>query len=518
MLENFNTSTELKFKELSPEEKQKRGILGRLYGPIASIVQSTRNGRRYTESLWEKVFENPLTKEMFSQGGVPGELDHPIDREETCSEKIAIMMPEPPTKDNEGHLIGYFDIIDTPCGRIAYSLAKYGFNLGISSRGSGDTFMDADGQETVDEDTYSFNAFDLVLLPACKDARLQLAESFNIKRSKFNEAIEKELKNATEGDKKIMTETLKNLKFLDNKSPETQGDKELNETNEKNVADNDGTDLVESLQEALKENQNLHKQVLMLQERLSVSYTKELKQEAQITKLKGAVRNLTESVGTCNALKAQIQTMKTQLNNNANLIQQQKRIIESTRTKLIDSVDDSKQLNESITHKDNEIIKLKRKVATLNENVKTVNSEHNRIVESLQNEISELKTESEIKKSQYSRKLQQSNQLVESYKLRAKTALDKYIEIKATNLGINTNDIKSRLTENYSFNDVDKVCENLRSYRRNISKLPFNLNEEYAKYGNVAMKYTTDSKVAQKPITTNPDDVVDQDLYNLLNN
>ena len=518
MLENFNTSTELKFKELSPEEKQKRGILGRLYGPIASIVQSTRNGRRYTESLWEKVFENPLTKEMFSQGGVPGELDHPIDREETCSEKIAIMMPEPPTKDNEGHLIGYFDIIDTPCGRIAYSLAKYGFNLGISSRGSGDTFMDADGQELVDEDTYSFNAFDLVLLPACKDARLQLAESFNVKRSKFNEAIEKELKNATEGDKKIMTETLKNLKFLDNKSPETQGDKELNETNEKNVADNNGTDLVESLQEALKENKNLHKQVLMLQERLSVSYTKELKQEAQITKLKGAVRNLTESVGTCNALKAQIQTMKTQLNDNANLIQQQKRIIESTRTKLINSVNGSKQLNESITHRDDEISKLKRKVATLNENVKTLNSDHNRIVESLQNEISELKTESEIKKSQYSRKLQQSNQLVESYKLRAKTALDKYIEIKATNLGINTNDIKSRLTENYSFNDVDKVCENLRSYRRNISKLPFNLNEEYAKYGNVAMNYTTDSKVVHKPITTNPDDVVDQELYNLLNN
>ena len=113
MLENFNANTELKFKELSPEEKQSRGILGRLYGPIASIVKATRNGRRYTESLWEKVFENPLTKEMFAQGGVPGELDHPVDREETCSEKIAIMMPEPPTKDKDGHLVGYFDIIDT---------------------------------------------------------------------------------------------------------------------------------------------------------------------------------------------------------------------------------------------------------------------------------------------------------------------------------------------------------------------------------------------------------------------
>ena len=90
MLENFNSSTELKFKELSPEEKEQRGILGRLYGPIASIVKATRNGRRYTESLWEKVFKNPITQEMFQNGGIPGELDHPIDREETDSSRIAI--------------------------------------------------------------------------------------------------------------------------------------------------------------------------------------------------------------------------------------------------------------------------------------------------------------------------------------------------------------------------------------------------------------------------------------------
>ena len=518
MLENFNASTELKFKELSPEEKQQRGILGRLYGPIASIVQATRNGRKYTESLWEKVFNNPLTQEMFSQGGVPGELDHPTDREETCSEKIAIMMPEAPTKDDDGHLIGYFDIIDTPCGRIAYALAKYGFNLGISSRGSGDTFMDDDGQETVDEDTYSFNAFDLVLLPACKDARLQLAESLNVKRTKFNEAIQKELDKANEGDKKIMTETLKNLKFFDNRPPETQGEEELNETNETKVADDDGTDLVESLQEALKNNQNLEKQVLMLQERLSVSYTKELKYEAEITKLKGAVKNLTESLGTCNALKAQIKTMTTQLNDNAKLISEQKRIIESTRTKLINSARSAKELNESVSHKNDEIQKLKREVSKLNESIKTQSSEYNKTLESLNSQISELKTESEIKRSQYSRKLQQSNKLIESFKSRSQKAVDKYIGIKATNLGINADDVKSRLNENYTFDDIDKVCESLRSYRKNISKLPFNLNEEYTRYGKVGMGYMTDSKVKQKPTVTNPDDVVDQDLYNLLNN
>ena len=82
-------------------------------------------------------------------------------------------MPEKPKKNKNGQLIGYFDILNTPCGKIAATLAKYGFQFGISSRGSGDTFTDYDGQESVDPDTYTLNAFDLVLVPACKEAVLK---------------------------------------------------------------------------------------------------------------------------------------------------------------------------------------------------------------------------------------------------------------------------------------------------------------------------------------------------------
>lgn len=102
----------LKNEELQLDDKIKlnkdgRPILGRLYGPCADIISPTRNGRVYDEHLWEKVFDNPIVKEYFESGGIPGELDHPADRLETCSEKIAIMMPEPPTKNNKGQLIGY---------------------------------------------------------------------------------------------------------------------------------------------------------------------------------------------------------------------------------------------------------------------------------------------------------------------------------------------------------------------------------------------------------------------------
>lgn len=37
-------------------------------------------------------------------------------------------MPEAPKKNKQGKLIARFDILDTPNGRIAYTLAKYGYH------------------------------------------------------------------------------------------------------------------------------------------------------------------------------------------------------------------------------------------------------------------------------------------------------------------------------------------------------------------------------------------------------
>lgn len=41
----------LAFENLTEEEKSSRHILGRLYGPIADIINPTRNGRKYSEEL-----------------------------------------------------------------------------------------------------------------------------------------------------------------------------------------------------------------------------------------------------------------------------------------------------------------------------------------------------------------------------------------------------------------------------------------------------------------------------------
>ena len=191
-------------------DNSNEAVLGTLEGPCADFIDPTRNGRHYSETLWQKVFSDPIVTEMIEAGGIPGELDHPTDREETDSSRIAILLREKPKK-KDGQLWAKFDILNTPLGKIAHTLAKAGFKLGISSRGSGDVIQNYDGTEEVDESTYSFKCFDLVLLPAVKSARLNLVTEGLIDKFDYRKALRESLESATEEDKELMQETLDNL-------------------------------------------------------------------------------------------------------------------------------------------------------------------------------------------------------------------------------------------------------------------------------------------------------------------
>ena len=137
MLESLSTN-KLDYQKLSLEEQKQRGILGRLTGVIADFVNPTRNGRRYSEELWQNVFSDPIMQEKIQNRCCFGELGHPADRTETDMEKIAICLAETPKKGKDGCLYGVFDILDTPNGRILKCLCDYGCNIGVSSRGEGD--------------------------------------------------------------------------------------------------------------------------------------------------------------------------------------------------------------------------------------------------------------------------------------------------------------------------------------------------------------------------------------------
>lgn len=213
MLQESKTN-ELEYQRLSKEEMEQRGILGRLVGVVADFISPTRNGRKYPEKLWENVFNDPIMKERIDNGVCYGELGHPADREETDMEKIAVCMAEQPKKGRDGKLRAVFDILNTPNGRILKSLCDYGSTLGISSRGSGDLETDFDGQESVNPDTYNCEGFDVVLIPAVKEARLQyVTEALDKKRynktlrEKLTESINKE----TEEHQKVINESLSTL-------------------------------------------------------------------------------------------------------------------------------------------------------------------------------------------------------------------------------------------------------------------------------------------------------------------
>lgn len=494
---------ELKKEELTLDDSVKQNkmgqpILGRLQGPCADFILPTRNGRKYDEALWEKVFNDPIVNEYFECGGVPGELDHPTDRLETCSEKIAIMMPEKPVKDKDGHLIATFDILDTPNGRIAYTLAKYGYKLGISSRGDGEVYPDVDG-ERVDEDSYQFKAFDLVLLPAVKAARLKMIESLQDGKT-FNKAINEALESATPDEKKVMQETLNNLNIKINS--------EKSEDKSNIAANNAGATLVKELQESLLAKQKAESQVLELQEKLSVCYAKEAKQEEDIVKYKSTIRSLSESASSVKALQTKIETLNESLKLKDEELVQEKDKVSKMLSRHENEIARQSKLTESITSKNLEIRQANDKVKSLNESISVLKSEFEQKENSLNESLAEVKKNLTIKTTEYNNKLTNANKLVEQYRRTAKTAVGKYIDCRANMLGVVPQEIKNKLPENYSFDDIDAVCESLSDYKLNLSKLPINLSS--------STKFkVTESKETLGPITHNDADDYDDSLLSL---
>ena len=489
---------ELKFDDSVKQNSKGQVILGRLYGPCADFINATRNGRKYDESLWEKVFNDPIVNEYFEAGGYPGELQHPADRLETCWEKIAIMMPEKPKKDKDGHLIATFDILDTPNGRIAYTLAKYGYKLGISSRGGGDTYQDVDG-EHVDEDTYDFHGFDLVLLPAVKAARLQLQESLQNGKT-FKQAINESLEKATPDEKKVMTETLNNLNI------EYTSEKSIDKESEL-AANDDGATMVKELQETLLAKQQLEAKYTELQEKLSVCYAKEAKYEEDLQKYKSAVQNLSIQAKNAKALNTKIKNLEEELTNKDKLINLERNKFSKLNEQYTKLISKEGLLNESLSKRDIRLKESNSKINNLKEELDRIKSENQNKVDSLNEDLADIKKNLTLKTNEYSKKLSDANNLVEQYRQTAKKAVNKYIESQAVRLGIDAEEIKSKLPKNYSFNDIDSICENLSQFNLAVSSLPVNLQKSKIKI-----------KESKEPLLReNLDDKVDDSLLRLAN-
>lgn len=505
MLENMSSNNIFEYKKLSKEEQEKRGILGRLVGVMADSINPTRNGRKYSAELWQKVFENPIMKEKIENRVCFGEACHPTDgREEVDPEKVAICLAEVPKMNNKGQLIGIFDVLDTPCGRILKTMLDYGANIGVSSRGSGDVETDFLGEESVNPDTYDCICWDAVFVPAVKEARLKLVTE-SLEGKTLRQALAESIEAANEEEKVIMKETLDNFDIrLTEDVKQDESLDNINDEDSEELAVDDIKAEFEELQEALKENNELANTITSLQEKLSVSYAKEAELQEEVNKYSKSIRRLSNEARQVSSLKAKVSSLNEELNSIQDQLNKKDVALKQARNNSLKVFENNKVLNEKYSTEQSQVTKLSHKLSSLTESYENEKKQLNENIADLKNTI-------EIKNKEYSQKLQKSNTLVEKYKKIASKAVDKYIDSQALMLGITKNEIKNRLSESYSFDEIDAVCEDLKEYKLNISKLPFrttNLNE------NIQMKITPSKNETILPANSFGDEV-DEQLMNL---
>lgn len=484
-------------------ESNNGAVIGILEGPCADIVDATRNGRFYSEELWEKVFDSDLVKEMLANGGIFGESQHPVDRTEVDTEKIAIAMKERPVKKN-GKLIGKFYILNTPCGKILKTLADFGYKIGISSRGNGDVYSDENGNESVDPDTYEFSCFDAVITPAVKAARMNytpVTESLQKKKS-LTESLNTLVSEASEADKKVMVEALNTLNIDYNLSNDT-------ENIEDNIeAEDNGSILTEEFQKQVQENSQLKEQIKELQEKVSAGYSRETSLNEELTRYKTALATVSDSVRSAKAYKAQTEKLeegiKTLKENYSSEIAKVNKIILAQNQALSESKEQNKQLNEKIAQMNKENSELNK---TLTEQLASKEQELNQLKES----FSDMQTEYSIKKREFNKKLTKLSNLAESYKKQSDELLNRYVSSKAVQCGVSSDEVKNRLNEGYTLKDVDSVCEQLQQYKFNMNSLPFSLNESIPK--NIKGGSVKRTKPSNDPFN---DDSIDETLLGLL--
>lgn len=477
------------YKRLTPEEQQKRGILGRLAGIMADFKHPTRNGRLYTEELWDKVFKDPIMQEKIQTKTVLGELGHPADRSEIDIEKVAICLAEEPQKFKDGTIRGVFDILDTPCGRILKTLCDYGVDIGISSRGEGDLIESWSGEQQVDPNTYSCECWDAVLLPAVKSARLTPVNE-SLQNKSLSQSLTEAINKASVKDKKIMVDLLESLKI---------DYKPVKKVDNKNIAAEDiGADVVKDLQESIKQNNLLQKQLKEAQEKLSVCNAKEIK----LTEACDQQAKSFESIK--GKLESRIESLTEKLNQSAITVEKQGKQIKLLSERCKTQLDSQKSLNESLSSTE-------AKINSLRESLKTERENSIKKVSSLNESLEELKQDSLLLKQSYEKKLKRAETMVEHYKKVAITASNKYIEFKAKMIGVNSSEIKNRLNEGYSFGDIDRVCNDLQEYNLKVNSLPFDVSQGK----NLKVKI----KESYEPIKPKNrfDDELDPSLINLAN-
>lgn len=194
----------------SKSENLRPGVLATVIGPFAQYGTRNRNNRVYPKSLWEKVINSDYVQEQLKNRTLFGEADHPKDRFEVSLPDVSHSVTKLWLDEKNKLVMGEADILDTPAGRVIHTLVKYGSKVGISSRAAGSVTKTDEGFNLVNEDDFTFFAFDCVANPGFEVSRLEAAptrESVDYKAIK--ESLLEQVNNCSPENLKVVEKVLK---------------------------------------------------------------------------------------------------------------------------------------------------------------------------------------------------------------------------------------------------------------------------------------------------------------------
>lgn len=434
------------------------GCLGQLRGPIADWNDSTRNRRYYSRELWVKVFETDWVKEALHTHTLFGEADHPEERIEPLLTKAAVVLTDYEFLEDEKMIYGTFDILDTPSGRILRTLADYGCELGVSSRGRGN-LINRNGRQEVDPDSYVFGGFDVVALPAVKKARQVFIKESDTRDFRIDIV-----------DQIEMCESESDLRII------------------KNILDQANLSDIGKIDQ-------------LIESRISEFYPSD-----DDTIIAGLTRDLREACSQIESLKDKLDEVNSQkiieTVNDSELIDRLKLILrESGGTDTIDENQIVDEIAELIRTRDNEIAELNegRSSKEMDKIIKSMSDEldsKEHEIENLTDVVNRLREsleESKTLASESSDDLKEANEKVISLQTELDSILEEYNEVvtdynsllaknnelverhlneQATRLNISRNDLHRLLPEGYDIDDIDDVVDSQMKIRRKLSKLP----------------------------------------------
>lgn len=146
-------------------------VLAVIEGVFMEINSENGNTRLYLpETIEKKILKNEYVINMMANKCLLGEAHHPETRTSIWMNHAAMCTTKLWMDPTGKFLMGRADILNTPTGRIVYTLLKYGCKIGVSARANGKG-VKRGKLLVIKPENYFFKCFDLVLNPGFSKAR-----------------------------------------------------------------------------------------------------------------------------------------------------------------------------------------------------------------------------------------------------------------------------------------------------------------------------------------------------------